>query len=292
MAPEWALYPLVVLATLATVIASQALISGAFSLTQQAVQLGYCPRVQIRHTSETEIGQIYVSSVNWLLMRRASGWCSGSATRRNLAGAYGVAVTTTMVLTTGLFYVVARDRFRWRPWLLVPLTAALLAIDLALLRGVDVQGRRGGLVPAGHGGRHLHSPRHLAHRAAARPGAARRAPDPERPLDAGVRRRSGRPPPRAGARRQRLPVRHAGRHASHPPRHAPAQRLAARGRARRVRPDGAPSAASRRRSGSSMPTSAKGSTRSWCATGSWRNPTSPRPWPRASPSASDSTWND
>ena len=99
----------------ATVIASQALISGAFSLTRQAVQLGYCPRMEIVHTSAEEIGQIYIPAVNWVLMvgvhRR---WCSGFRTSSALAAAYGIAVTATMVITTLLAYVVARERWGWR----------------------------------------------------------------------------------------------------------------------------------------------------------------------------------
>ena len=113
MAPEWALYPLVVLTTLATVVASQALISGAFSLTRQAVQLGYSPRVAVRHTSETEKGQIYISSVNWLLMIACIGLVVGFRESANLAAAYGLAATCTMVITSIVFFVVVRERFRW-----------------------------------------------------------------------------------------------------------------------------------------------------------------------------------
>jgi KUP system potassium uptake protein len=131
LAPGWALVPLVVLATCATVIASQALISGAFSLTHQAVQLGYSPRVRIRHTSETQFGQIYISSINWLLMLACIGLVLGFRHSANLAAAYGVAVTTTMVMTTILFYVVARERFAWKPWLTVPLCLVFLLVDLA-----------------------------------------------------------------------------------------------------------------------------------------------------------------
>ena len=99
---------------MATVIASQAVISGAFSLTRQAVQLGYSPRLEIRHTSAREIGQIYIPSVNWAAdVRARSAWCSASARRRNLAAAYGIAVTTTMVITTLLLAVVERERWDW-----------------------------------------------------------------------------------------------------------------------------------------------------------------------------------
>ena len=105
MAPHWALVPLVILATMATVIASQALISGAFSLTVQAVQLDYLPRVKIRHTSSAHRGQVYVPLVNWALMVGCIGLVVAFRTSSSLAAAYGIAVTTTMAITTMLFYV-------------------------------------------------------------------------------------------------------------------------------------------------------------------------------------------
>ena len=113
MAPKAFLIPLVILATSATVIASQALISGAFSLTRQAVQLGYLPRIRIRHTSAREIGQIYIPSVNWVLMFAAIGLVVAFQRSGALAAAYGVAVTATMIITTTLISVYARDRWRW-----------------------------------------------------------------------------------------------------------------------------------------------------------------------------------
>jgi len=133
LAPEWGLYPLVVLATMATVIASQALISGAFSLTMQATQLGYSPRVRIRHTSETEAGQIYVPAINWALMLACIGLVLGFRSSTNLAAAYGVAVTATMVITTMLFYVVARERMGWPKAKAVGLCGVFLVIDLGFL---------------------------------------------------------------------------------------------------------------------------------------------------------------
>src|SRR5687767_3123105 len=108
MAPTWSRYPLIALATLAASIASQAVISGAYSLTRQAVQLGYLPRIRIRHTSAREMGQIYIPSVNWVLMISAIGLVIGFGEATRLAGAYGVAVTATMGITTALFAVVAR----------------------------------------------------------------------------------------------------------------------------------------------------------------------------------------
>jgi len=131
MVPSWGMIPLVGLATAATVIASQAVISGAFSLTRQAVQLGYLPRLRIEHTSEDKIGQIYLPAVNWALMLACIGLVLGFRTSGNLAAAYGVAVTTDMVFTTVLFSVVAFVRWKWNPWLLGLLTVSLLTIDLA-----------------------------------------------------------------------------------------------------------------------------------------------------------------
>ena len=109
MAPRWALLPLVVLATFAAVIASQALISGAFSLTRQAIQLGYCPRLNIEHTSALTHGQIYISQVNWALMICTIGLVLGFKTSSGLASAYGIAVGATMIITTMLTYLVARN---------------------------------------------------------------------------------------------------------------------------------------------------------------------------------------
>ncbi|MFC1660359.1 potassium transporter Kup [Gemmatimonadota bacterium] len=131
MVPEWGLMPLVILATAATVIASQAVISGAFSLTRQAVQLGYLPRLRIEHTSENHIGQIYLPAVNWALMLACIGLVLGFRSSGRLAAAYGVAVTTDMVFTTLLFAAVAFVRWRWNPWTLGLMVAGMLSVDLA-----------------------------------------------------------------------------------------------------------------------------------------------------------------
>jgi KUP system potassium uptake protein len=147
MAPDWALYPLVVLATMATVIASQALISGAYSLTQQAVQLGFVPRVRIRHTSSTIIGQIYVPSVNWLLMVGCVALVIGFRRSEALAGAYGLAVAGTMLATTVLFTVVVHERFGWPSALVVPMGAVFLTIDLAFFLATLDKIPHGGWVP-------------------------------------------------------------------------------------------------------------------------------------------------
>ena len=131
MAPVWALYPVVAIATVATVIASQALISGSYSLTMQAVQLGYSPRLDIQHTSADEKGQIYIPAINWVLMICCIGLVLGFRTSSNLAAAYGVAVTTTMVATSLLFYVVARERWRWSLPVAIVVGGAFLLVDVA-----------------------------------------------------------------------------------------------------------------------------------------------------------------
>lgn len=131
MAPAWALPALVAIATAATVIASQAVISGAFSLTRQAVQLGYLPRLEVEHTSDRQIGQIYMPAVNWALMIACIGLVLGFRSSGRLAAAYGVAVTTDMVFTTILFAVVARLRFKWSLPVVLSIAATLLIGDLA-----------------------------------------------------------------------------------------------------------------------------------------------------------------
>lgn len=131
MAPAWASLPLVVLATCATVIASQAVISGAFSLTRQAVQLGYLPRLMIRHTSERAEGQIYIPFVNWALMLAVVALVVGFETSSDLAAAYGIAVTGTMVLTTVLAAMVMRWVWGRSLRRILPLVALLLLVDVA-----------------------------------------------------------------------------------------------------------------------------------------------------------------
>ena len=147
MAPPWALYPLVVLATAAAVIASQAIISGAFSLTMQAIQLGYSPRLRAVYTSERVIGQIYVPVVNWGLMVACVALVLGFRNSSNLAAAYGVAITTTMLITTILFYVVARRRWRWPAAAALPIAAFFITIDLAFFGANILKIAHGGWFP-------------------------------------------------------------------------------------------------------------------------------------------------
>ena len=147
MSPTWAVLPLVALATMATVIASQALISGAYSLTMQAVQLGYLPRFDIDHTSPREIGQIYIATVNWGLMIACVGLVLAFRSSSNLAAAYGVAVTTTMVITTTLLYFVMRERWNWSPLLAGSLTALFLMVDIAFFAANIIKVPAGGWFP-------------------------------------------------------------------------------------------------------------------------------------------------
>jgi KUP system potassium uptake protein len=147
LAPPWGLYPLVGLSTMATVIASQAIISGAFSMTQQAVQLGYSPRFDIQHTSAREKGQVYIPEINWMLMFATVGLVFGFRSSTNLAAAYGIAVTTTMVITTLLAYFVAREQWGWSAWRAGTVIAAFLAIDLVFFGANLLKIQHGGWFP-------------------------------------------------------------------------------------------------------------------------------------------------
>ena len=147
MVPEWALYPVGIIATLATVIASQALITGAFSLTMQAVQLGYLPRSNIEHTSAEEIGQVYIPEINWALMVACVALVLAFRTSSNLAAAYGVAVTTTMVVTTLLLFTVERERWHWSLPVAVAFTLFFLVIDVGFWGANLIKIPHGGWVP-------------------------------------------------------------------------------------------------------------------------------------------------
>ena len=147
LAPGWALYPMVALATVAAIIASQAIISGAFSLTQQAVQLGYAPRFDIRHTSAHEKGQVFVPEVNTMLMLATVGLVFGFRSSTNLASAYGMAVTATMVITTLLAYVVTRHVWGWSVPKAVLVTGGFLLVDLAFFAANLLKIEHGGWFP-------------------------------------------------------------------------------------------------------------------------------------------------
>jgi len=151
LAPEWALLPLVVLATVATVIASQAVISGAYSLTAQAIQLGYVPRMKVLHTSELAIGQIYVPVVNWLLLFVILCIVIGFKTSDSLAAAYGIAVTATMVITTVLACVVMVKVWNWNRLLVGMIIAVFMAIDLGFFGANLLKVAQGGWLPLGIG---------------------------------------------------------------------------------------------------------------------------------------------
>ncbi|MBR0798498.1 KUP/HAK/KT family potassium transporter [Bradyrhizobium jicamae] len=147
LAPVWGIYPLVTLATLATIIASQAIITGSFSMTRQAMQLGWFPGVRINQTSAEEYGQIYVPFVNWTMMCLTVALTIGFGSSDRLAGAYGAAVSTTMVLTTALLYRVMRRRWRWGVLHAGAIAGLLLTVDLAFFLANLFKIAEGGWIP-------------------------------------------------------------------------------------------------------------------------------------------------
>jgi len=147
LGPEWAIYPMIAVATAATIIASQAVISGAFSVTRQAVQLGYLPRMEIRHTSERAIGQIYIPLINWLLLAGVVILVLGFQSSSNLAAAYGIAVTGSMVIDTLLASVVAILLWRWHPVLVAVGALGFLLVDLAFFGATALKLFQGGWLP-------------------------------------------------------------------------------------------------------------------------------------------------
>ncbi len=152
LAPAWALLPMVVLATCATVIASQAVISGAFSLTRQAIQMGYCPRLTITHTSEREIGQIYVPFINWTLLLAVMLLVAGFRSSSNLAAAYGIAVTLAMSIDSILIFVVMTRLWHWNRLVAFAIAAPLVLIDFSFLASNALKIPQGGWFPIVIGG--------------------------------------------------------------------------------------------------------------------------------------------
>jgi KUP system potassium uptake protein len=146
LVPDWGLYPLVFLATAAAIIASQAVISGAFSITRQAIQLGYLPRLEVRHTSETEIGQVYVPRINWGLLVAIIALILGFQTSDNLGAAYGIAVTGMMLITTGLAFIYMRS-CGWSLLLAVPVFALFGLVELTFLSANLLKIVEGGWFP-------------------------------------------------------------------------------------------------------------------------------------------------
>jgi KUP system potassium uptake protein len=147
LVPSWALYPMVGVATAAAVVASQALISGAFSLTRQAVQLGYSPRMKIIHTSSSTIGQIYIPTVNTIMMIACLGLVVTFQSAGALALTYGVALSGTMTITTILFAIVMRQRWRWSKWKVAAITSLFLVVDLAFVAANMLKVPLGGWFP-------------------------------------------------------------------------------------------------------------------------------------------------
>jgi KUP system potassium uptake protein len=147
LAPSWFQYPLLAIATAAAIIASQALISGAFSLTRQCAQLGYCPRVRIVHTSHTEFGQIYIPGINWALMVGCIFMVLGFRSSSAIGAAYGIAVTGTFIITTILLFIVMRTWWAWPLWKAALVAGGFMVIDLAFLGSNIVKIVHGGWVP-------------------------------------------------------------------------------------------------------------------------------------------------
>jgi KUP system potassium uptake protein len=147
IAPAWSIYPLVALATVATIIASQSIITGTFSMTRQAVQLGWLPGVAIRQTSANVYGQIYVPIVNWLMMIATVGITIGFGSSDRLAGAYGTAVATTMLLTTGLLYVAMRRVWHWPLVVVLPVAALFIVVDAGFFAANLLKIAEGGWLP-------------------------------------------------------------------------------------------------------------------------------------------------
>jgi KUP system potassium uptake protein len=152
MAPDWFLLPLVGLATAATVIASQAVISGVYSITHQTIQLGYAPRMDLLHTSSRQMGQIYMPGVNWLMLLGVVGLVLAFKSSTNLAAAYGIAVTGTMIITDVFAYLVARHQWGWSRGLSIAVFGTLLALDLVFLGANATKIVDGGWFPLVFGG--------------------------------------------------------------------------------------------------------------------------------------------
>ncbi len=151
LAPEWARYPLVILATVATIIASQAVISGAFSITQQAIQLGFTPRLEIQHTSEKEIGQIYLPAINWLLLISIIALVVEFGSSSNLAAAYGIAVTGTMLITNILAIAVAVRLWNWHPLRAILGALPFICVDWGFFFANSIKIPDGGWFPLAFG---------------------------------------------------------------------------------------------------------------------------------------------
>ncbi|MDI1301162.1 MAG: potassium transporter Kup [bacterium] len=147
LAPDWALFPLVILATVAAVVASQAVISGVFSIARQAVQLGYLPRFDIQHTSTKEIGQIYIPAINWALLACIILLVLSFKSSSNLASAYGIAVTLTMICDTVLAVIVARKLWQWHPAAAAAVAVPFLIVDFAFFGATSLKILQGGWFP-------------------------------------------------------------------------------------------------------------------------------------------------
>ena len=178
LCPAVLLLPLIVLATVATIIASQSIITGAFSMTRQAIQLGWLPRLGIKQTSSEGYGQIYVGVVNWLLMIVTVGLTIGFGKSDNLAAAYGIAVSLTMLMTSALLFIAMREIWGWSIWAAGAVAACFLVVDGAFFLANLTKIAEGGYVPADPGDLRLRRDVDLASRRRRRLGADARSADP------------------------------------------------------------------------------------------------------------------
>ena len=210
LCPAALLVPMVLLATVATIIASQSIITGAFSMTRQAIQLGWLPRLQITQTSAEGYGQIYVGPVNWLLMIVTVGLAIGFRKSDNLAAAYGIAVSATMLMTAALLFIAMREIWQWSLPAAASVAGVFLVVDAALCRGQHAEGAGGRLCASGAGCARLWDHAGLAsgqcgrQRPAAGSGHADRC----------VRKRDHRGENRARARNRGVPDAHSARRAT------------------------------------------------------------------------------
>src|SRR6202163_141623 len=152
LVPDWLLYPMIVLSTLATVIASQAIITGSFSLTRQAMQLGWLPGMHINQTSSEQYGQIYVPFVNWMMMLGTLALTVIFESSDRLAGAYGAAVSTTMLMTTAILYHIMRVSWRWPAWAAIGVFSLFMTVDIAFFAANTLKIAEGGWIPLVVGG--------------------------------------------------------------------------------------------------------------------------------------------
>jgi len=233
LVPNWAQIPMVILATLATVIASQAVISGAFSVSRQAVRLGFLPHLQIRHTSAEEIGQVYVPAVNWALFASVLVLIAGFGSSARLATAYGVAVTGTFLITTTLFLVLARALWHWTAWKLLLTAVVFGTAEITYFAANLTKIAHGRWLPLLIAAHRLHDHDDLA----ARPRDRHRPPHRVGRHTARLHHRAAQTEGATGTRNRRIPAPRRGHHPARPARERRTQSHPARADHHHLRPD-------------------------------------------------------